>query len=101
MSVLKRRNRLVNFRLTEQEYLELKQACSTQGGRCLSEFARTAAFGLARSNTLLEGSTQEQLLTLDRKLSALGSSVGQVLELLADIAPRHSGSGAGAAGSGA
>lgn len=88
MPVLKRRNRLVNFRLTEQEYLELKEACSAQGGRCLSEFARTAAFGLARSQALLEGSTQEQLLTLDRKLSDLGSHVGRVLELLQDISGR-------------
>lgn len=42
MSVLKPRNRLVNFRLTEEEFDHLRQACGDQGARSLSDFARTA-----------------------------------------------------------
>lgn len=42
MSVLKPRNRLVNFRLTEEEFEQLRQACGDQGARSLSDFARSA-----------------------------------------------------------
>ena len=42
MSVLKPRNRLVNFRLTEEEFDQLRQACGDQGARSLSDFARSA-----------------------------------------------------------
>ncbi len=42
MSVLNPRNRLVNFRLSEVEYEELKTACHASGARSISEFARNA-----------------------------------------------------------
>lgn len=34
--------RLVNFRVTEAEYQMLRDACVTQGARCVSDFARQA-----------------------------------------------------------
>ena len=42
MSVLKPRNRLVNFRLTEEEYSALYLASGKSGARSLSDFARSA-----------------------------------------------------------
>ena len=42
MPVLKRRNRVVNFRLSESEYGKLKDFCVTQEARCISDVARSA-----------------------------------------------------------
>jgi uncharacterized protein (DUF1778 family) len=39
--VLKRRDRIVVFRLTEDEYDNLKSACVSRGARNVSDFARS------------------------------------------------------------
>ena len=39
--MLKRRNRFVVFRLTQEEYEDLKSACVSRGARNLSDFARS------------------------------------------------------------
>ena len=45
MSVTKPRNRLLIFRLTQEEYATLQTASSERGARSLSEFARAQLFG--------------------------------------------------------
>ena len=45
MAILKPRNRVLIFRLTEDEYSHLHSACSTDGARSLSDFARTRLLG--------------------------------------------------------
>ena len=42
MTVLKRRSRMVSFRLSEQEYENLLTLCSSRGARSLSDLARDA-----------------------------------------------------------
>ena len=42
MTVLKRRTRMVNFRLSEEEYKDLKNICVANGARSVSDFARAA-----------------------------------------------------------
>jgi hypothetical protein len=42
MPVFKPRNRLVNFRLSEEEFEKLRASCSLYGARSLSDFARAA-----------------------------------------------------------
>ncbi len=42
MSVSKPRNRLVNFRLSEEEFLLLQTTSEVSGARSLSDFARSA-----------------------------------------------------------
>ena len=42
MSVLKRRSKMVSFRLSEQEYESLVALCSECGARSLSDLARDA-----------------------------------------------------------
>ena len=41
MTVLKRRDRTLIFRITQDEYDQLLAACMARGGRNLSDFART------------------------------------------------------------
>ena len=42
MAILKRRTKLVSFRLSDEEYERLQGACAAEGARSLSEFARSA-----------------------------------------------------------
>ena len=42
MSVLKRRSRMVSFRLSEDEYIGLKNLCINEGARSVSDLARDA-----------------------------------------------------------
>lgn len=44
-----RKDRLVSFRLSDQEYRALRGFCSTNGIRNLSDFARTAVRGLVEA----------------------------------------------------
>lgn len=49
MPVLKRRSKMVTFRLSEQEYQELLSCCLNRGARSLSDLAREALQGLLAS----------------------------------------------------
>lgn len=62
------RNRLVNFRVTEEEFEQLKSACDRQGARCLSHFVRDVM--LSRPNFDPE-SMVTKVVALDRRLAEL------------------------------
>ena len=47
MSVYRPRTRLVNFRLSEDEYLILKDTCARSGARSVSDYARAAVLSPA------------------------------------------------------
>jgi hypothetical protein len=49
MSVINPRNRLVNFRLTAEEFDSLKSASIERGARSVSDFARSAVLGAVRA----------------------------------------------------
>jgi len=68
MPVQKPRNRMVIFRLTEDEYESLQTA--SNGSRSLSEFARARLMGSLRSSPL------------DARLTEIKSSVDRLTELL-------------------
>ncbi len=44
------RGKLVNFRVTDDEFEQLKMACDRQGARCLSAFARKMILNATSSN---------------------------------------------------
>ena len=44
------RGRLVNFRVTDDEFEQLKIACDRQGARCLSAFARKMMLNATNAN---------------------------------------------------
>jgi hypothetical protein len=68
MAVSKPRNKLLIFRLTQDEYEALQQASS--GSRSLSDFARAKLMGSLQSSPL------------DQDLSYLKSKVTRIAELL-------------------
>lgn len=69
----KRRTRAVNFRLSEEEFEELKRACVAEGARSMSDFARTAVWRMIASgfNTLPSAGVADRLDKLQQQLSEL------------------------------
>ena len=81
MAILKPRNRILIFRLTEDEYSNLQSACSSGGARSLSDFARTR---------LLSSLSVEDpaMSTVEQKLADLQSQLRVVVERLEEKAPQ-------------
>jgi hypothetical protein len=84
---MKNRTRLVNFRVTEEEYAQLRNASMSQGIRCLSDFARNALFESA--SLQLPGprirpsgpgtfALQAHLLVFDQRISTLEASMDRM-----------------------
>jgi hypothetical protein len=70
MAINNRRNRVVLFRLTQDEYESLRTASSVEGARSFSDFARAK---LLRSF---------ETPSLDAQLTELKTSVAHIAELL-------------------
>src|SRR5262249_14358394 len=51
MSVLKRRSRMISFRVSEDEYAGLKNLCLNEGARSVSDMARDAVHRLITNHT--------------------------------------------------
>ena len=88
MSVLNPRNRLVNFRLSEVEFERLKGACTRQGARSISDFARTSVLrNLDESREPVQ--SYSRMSGLDQKVAELEIRVEQLLRLMsaANTAP--------------
>jgi hypothetical protein len=89
MSVLKPRNRLVNFRLSEEEFESMKAACAKSGARSVSDFARGAvlrAMAEAERGLAIGGETTPAALErLDQTVAALEGRVEQLLRLLEGV----------------
>jgi len=81
MPVLKRRNRVVVFRLTQDEYEDLKTTCSVRGARNISDFARSELL------TSIEQERRPETL-LHQKLTTLESTIERMSQLLEGIADR-------------
>jgi len=81
MSILKPRNRLVNFRLTDEEFTYLKEACSAQGARSISDFARSAVLRQAdRSGSNANAPSTQSLAELQSMMVHLEARVGQLVQ---------------------
>jgi hypothetical protein len=94
MAVLGRRSKSVTFRLSEQEFRTLMEACQTQGARCVSEAVRNVVFSLLGVDGLrnqgktksdaASGATvklvqmQGRLEELDRELKRLTTALGRL-----------------------
>jgi hypothetical protein len=79
MSVLKRRSRMISFRVSEDEYTGLKNLCLNEGARSVSDIARDAVHRLihnhSRPNSQLETTVQVlqgKIEYLDMEVKRLG-----------------------------
>jgi hypothetical protein len=77
----KPRNRIVVFRLTQDEYRTLTQACRTRGGRNLSEFTRSELMAtLTADRTALSG---EVHCGLHEGISRIETALAELIARLA------------------
>ena len=72
MTMTRRREQLVVFRLTDLELRTLKRVCEARGGRNLSEFARTELLSGARPVEVAV--LNRELASMERHLSCLEAS---------------------------
>jgi hypothetical protein len=84
MTVLKRRTRIISFRLLEDEYRELENMCISQGIRSISDLARAAlcrlaSEGVKQADEMLEDELcklKTRVEDLDGEIKRLGEIVG-------------------------
>lgn len=79
MPVFKPRNRLVNFRLSEEEFEKLRASCSLYGARSLSDFARVAVMRSVSGHAHADASEPSNL---DRKVNDLESRISELTRLI-------------------
>ena len=76
---LHQRNRIVVFRLSQEEYNRLRSACVAAGGRNLSDFTRSEVLTVVQTDG--RGSALERkFVEIDRKLSDLCNLIQRVSE---------------------
>jgi hypothetical protein len=82
MSFLKRRNRMVIFRVTEDEYENLKTVCSVRGARNLSDFARSELLQSAGRELQPEAAVAGHLSEIEQRLASLQGMLQQMASRL-------------------
>jgi len=83
--MLKRRSRIVSFRLSDEEYKSLKSVSAQRGARSVSEFTRSVAFGNSDAenhdkNGNLEESIGDTMRMLRDRMEALDSRIRALCE---------------------
>ncbi len=80
--MLKTRNRIINFRVTEDEFCRLRDASVKNGARCLSDFARTAILigleGVQPQSTAEGEGRVDQLQSLVRRIGVLERNIAKL-----------------------
>jgi len=82
MNVLKRRTRMISFRLSEEEYEGLKRICVRLGARSLSDIARDAVQQLLNNGAELKNDGSAQLRVLYERIDALDREVKRLAGLV-------------------
>lgn len=75
------RTRLVNFRVTDEEFERLKTASERRGARCLSDFARAIILHQPEDPSL-SGSYDDKFQSFDRRLNSLERSMSRLVAAL-------------------
>ncbi len=79
------RNRVVVFRLSQEEYRSLKEACESRGARNLSDFTRSELLASLQSGSLAEHLTRRfamieaQIVTMQSAIAHLNQSLQGVI----------------------
>jgi hypothetical protein len=92
MASLHQRNRIVVFRLSQEEYNRLRSACLVAGGRNLSDYTRTELLSSLRSDSR-DSLIEQKFRELERKLSDLHDMMRSVSEQICLREPNPKGSG--------
>jgi len=88
MAVIRKRNRLVSFRLSEQEYEALQNLTLTGGARSISDFARGALCEvLDGDGEILRsvGTPQSNGTTVNHTLEQLAATMGELNRVISRL----------------
>ena len=85
MTVLKRRSRMVSFRLSEEEYEGLKHICIAVGARSLSDVARDAVQQMIENGSSPRRDLSAEVELLTQRMEALDHEVKRLAHLLDQI----------------
>jgi hypothetical protein len=77
----KPRTRLVNFRVTDEEFERLKAASDRQSARSLSDFARCVML-TQHDICSVSGSYDDRFVSFDRRVASLERSMARLVEAL-------------------
>src|SRR5689334_1108721 len=90
MSVLKRRSRMISFRVSEDEYAGLKNLCVNEGARSVSDLARDAVHRLITNHTWPNHQLENVVLVLQGRVEALDMEVKRLGKALNGEPSTHS-----------
>lgn len=90
MAVIRPRSRMVYFRVTEEEFLKLDQACRASGARSISDLARHAIEGILQNGGDRVEDNQGQMELL-RKIDLLTKLVEKLEARLTSSAAKDAG----------
>lgn len=79
MGGLKPRIRLVNFRLTQEEYERLAAVCARKGAPSISDFARSAILRTVELESSPDSALHFRLAHLDQRLAQLETGLRRLL----------------------
>jgi len=85
MGVRKRRDRLVVFRLTQEEYRRLQRESSRNGARSLSDYTRARLLEADRAGALSARQVEKRLARFDERLDEVQKVLRQVARLVKKI----------------
>ena len=94
MTVLRRIDRPITFRVAVEEYDLLAEACRKSGARSVSEFARMAVLQRARNVPIGPGAFNADLATLSMELGDLDSSLRDLSRKIRAVLGGHAESSA-------
>ena len=79
MTAVKRRDRLVYFRISEEEFAEIVKACDSKGARSVSDLARAAVQEFIRPVKPESGQLLETLNSLSAGLDEINRSLRRLV----------------------
>jgi hypothetical protein len=82
MAVTKPRNRLVNFRVSEDEFNSLREACESGGARSISDFARCAVLSPTSSRPESEEVLRLRLALIEEKMGEVDAKLLLIARML-------------------
>jgi hypothetical protein len=90
MSVLKRRSRMISFRVSEDEYAGLKNLCINEGARSVSDMARDAMHRLITNQSWPNNQLETVVQVLQVRIEALDLEVKRLGKALNGQSPTRS-----------
>jgi hypothetical protein len=86
--MLKTRNRIINFRVTESEFEQLMTASMENGASCMSDYVRTAMMRVLEDgyyNALGNGNGKDEIQVLMQRLGLVERSIAKLESMVSQL----------------